>query len=588
MSLFHALLADGPPPIPPSFDVMHFGASDESHARVATRQTVLEPSVAGADIPMSWSCWICPSNIGTQNMRVFGVAETAANPQQYALQLNLQNITTSINQKLRFILFTDASNFINVDTQSKFLRNRWTHVVVTYDGSEAATGVEIYLNGVLQAVDRATTGTYTGARQSANFRFMVGRVDGAVQRYRGDMLHLAIWDNELDQAKITELYNEGVPIDVTTVSFYATDIVAFWPMDTVTTCTNNATFNFSTVTNIISRNVPVGPQFDKLSIFKGTVANAAYVAFGSLYKNGANTFVWHGRSGTSHVANGNIVKLVLNSETMTVTGPTTVIDDPTVDLRGGSAGIIDDKIMVFSSRYTDPTFQNINRYESTDALIGEAFGAATVMTTSETVFNFFGRVTETYTPGEYVVPEFENDGTNYEINLFHRDSAGTWTKENVWSGTAGKYVEGAICKVGNNTWIMLLRSEAANGLYMTYSTDDRQTWSTPAATGLGTGGRANADMCLDPDGKLIVIYMDRGDDMVSITHSNVIADIIADPTDWVSSSDIFLSYTTDSHGVLGYPQIVRDGFRYAVCFSGELSAGVADIYFGYGIIGLGA
>lgn len=591
MSLFQALLAEAPPPpppVPPFFDVMYFTEADTGRANVSTRQTVLEPSTAGVDHAMSWSVWICPSNVGTQLMRVFGVCETAANNQQYALQLNLQNTTTSINQKLRFILFTDGSNFINIDTQTIFLRNRWTHVVVTYDGSESNTGLEMYINGVLQTVDRQATGTYTGARNSANLRFMAGAVFGSSGRYRGDMKDLAVWDNELDQTKVTELFNNGLPIDVTTVSFYGSDIVAYWQMDTDTVCTNSATFNLGTVTGITTRNVPVGPDFKKLSIFKATVANANYVAFGGMFKNGPNKFDIQLRSGTTHLANGNIVKISLNSSTLAVTGPITVIDDPTVDLRGGSAGIIDGKVMVFSSRFTGPgTFHNINRYESTDGLIGETFGAATVMPTTETAYNFYGKVAETYTNGEFVVPMFENDGTNYEINLFHRNLAGTWTKSNVWTGTTEKYVEAAICRTGGNSWVMLMRSEASSGLFMTFSTDDRASWSTPAATGLGSSGRANADMCLDPDGNLIVIYMDRGTDSIYITAGNVIADIIADPTDWNTSSQVFLSYTTDSLGICGYPMIERDGFYYAIAFSAEFSSSVTDLYLGYGIIGLG-
>jgi len=574
------------PDIPASFNVMFF-APGVAHARVSARQLDLEPSVAGVDRAMSWSVWVCASNIYTNTQRVFGSSETAGANQQYALQINDQSLSganAGINQKLRFVLFTDSSNFITIDSTNIFLRNRWTHIVITYDGSEDQSGFEMYLNGVLDSTaTKSETGSYTGARNSANLRFMVSRVDTAsLGRYGGDQTTLAIWDKELNQTEVDELYNFGVPIDVDTVSFYG-NIEAYWSLKTGTTCSNNATFNFSSVNNITTRNIPVGPNFDKLSIFRAHPADTNYVSFGSAFLVSGN-FYWNGRSSvTSHLAGGDIVKITFDRSTYAVGTKTTIINDAD-DLRAGSAGIIDTDIYNFTSRFSNPTFLNQGRYVSTDGLTGETFGSITTMATTLANFNFYGKIIEDYTPGDYIVSQFEFTSPNYQVNIWRR-IAGVWSKTNVWSGTTEGLTESAICLDGAGGYIMLCRSDLLNDLYLITSADG-VTWTSPQATTLATG-ISNADMVLDPDGNLTVIFMDRATDRISISPGNVIADILADPTDWVAPSEIFESYTTDSLGILGYPTIWRDEFHYFVAFSAEFSSSRADLYLGYGIIGLG-
>ena len=210
-----------------TYDVMHYSFGNTS-AYVAARQTALEPAVAGVDRAMSWSLWLYSSNINTENAaRVFACAYTAAGDQQYSLSINDSDLTDSTqNQKLAFVLFTDLSNTIGIRTTNRFARGRWAHVVITYDGSEANTGIEIYINGVRDATAiRSTTGTYTGAHNNSSLRFMTSWAYVAQSRdFAGDQRDLAIGDIELDQTKVDELYNVGVPIDVNTVSFYGANI----------------------------------------------------------------------------------------------------------------------------------------------------------------------------------------------------------------------------------------------------------------------------------------------------------------------------------------------------------------------------
>jgi hypothetical protein len=581
-------LRNARPPIPDFFDVMFF-SPNAAYANVSARQLALEPSVSGVDGPRSWSLWVEASNIGTGLFRVFGCALTTSTTQQYALQIQPQSSTDATNQKMRFVLFTDGSNFIFIETTNKFLRNRWTHVVVTYSGSETSAGLNIYLNGVLDSTAvKSGSGAYTGALNNSSLRFTVSNVFTATSRFAGDMRDLAVWTTELDQTKVTTLYNLGIPIDVDTVSFYGSDIASYWPLRTTLTSTTNSIFNFVSDVGITTRNIPVGPDYNKISIFNGVPVNSRYISFGGMFKPFANKFHWNGRSGTSHLANGKIVKLVFDQTDMSVTAPLDIITDGTYDLRGGSAGIINSLITNLATRYTTAgaVFVDQQRWESTDGFTGETFGSPVSMTVAGTSFNFYGKIVEGYTSGEFLVPQFEFVTPNFLVNIWKRDTGGTWSKQNIYSGASAQLTECSLCRVGNNTFFCLVRNNAGSGLYLIYSTDGGATWSAPFATGLGTGV-SNADMALDHNDKLVVIYMDRATGGIYITIENAIADIIADPTAWNSSSRVFQGYSTDSTVILGYPCIVRDGFNWAIAFSSEFSSSRADIYFGYGILGLG-
>lgn len=591
-TLFHNLLTDGgaitPPAKPANADVMLFSPVSHAHANVSTRQTALEPGVAGVDAPKSWSFWINPSNVVTGSARVFGVGPTTNSNAQYVLSIIPGSTQNSTNQCLNFSIFTTfATAFINFSSSQKILKGRWTHVVITYDGSESNTGFELYINGVRDAsINRTSGGTYTGALNDSNNRFFTSAVAASTSRYGGDLARFAIWSTELDQTEVDELYASGVPIDVDGVSFYS-DIVAYWPMKTDMNCLNNATFNLGSVTNISTRNVPLGPDYERLSIFNGYPVNTAYVSFGALYKPQAgNTVYWNGRSGTSHLANGNLVKFTFNQSTLGTTAPVTMIDDATYDLRGGTAGVFDGTdIINFSSRFTSPsTWIDASYWESTDGLTGETYGSASTFSVTEPIYNFYGRVVNGTLGGEYFVPHFENDGTDFQVNLFKRSSGGTWSKQVVWSGTTEMLTETAILDAGSNRYILLSRSNAVGGgLYMMYSTDGAATWSSPVDTGLAVG-TAMADMCLDPYGNIVVIWADRDDGYIRISQGNVVSDVISDPTDWNAGSIIFEGYSTDVTNILGYPQIIRDGWNYTVSFSTEFSSSRADLYFGYGRI----
>lgn len=586
MSLFHNLLAGAgltAPPKPPLANSMFWSGTSHARANMSARQTALEPtSSAGVDKPYTWSFWIRPANTKPDTNRILIDGPLVSNTFSYIITINPLSAQTA-SGVLAITLQTSTGNSIGRYTSAPLRKGRVSHVAITYTGSEVNTGIKIYINGTEDTSAVLTSaGTYTGLLNDSNARIQFGSVNSSTSSFGGDLKEFCFWNKALSAGEVTTLYNAGIPIAASSVGFYS-DIIAYYPMATDLTCANNAALNVSTSTNVATRSTNFGVSYESLTMFNAYPANSAYTAFGGLIQNGAQT-QWYGRSGTTHLANGNIVKHVFNQSTFLTGGPTTVIDDATYDLRGGSVGILNsNQILFFTAKFTGPsTFIELDRYESTDGLTGQTFGAAIPMATTLGGYVFYGKMIEGYIAGEYWVPEYEAvAATSYNVYVWHY-SGGVWTKNTVWTGSPGNaYGEPAILKAGNGTFLLVLRSETVAGLHLSISTNGGSTWSTPTAMNVGAG-ICNADMCLDPYGRIVLVYMDRSTGRLLVSAENKLSTIVANPTAWNVASTVFQSYPTDSLSILGYPSIIRQGWYYTIALSAEFSSSRADLIMGYG------
>ncbi len=86
----------------------------------------------------------------------------------------------------------------------------WIHVVMTYDATEAPSGITLYLDGV--AVDNAdnNSGAYTAMHNTAS-DVVIGRTSGGNydRSAEGKIDNVMIFNKELSQAEVTTLYNAG-------------------------------------------------------------------------------------------------------------------------------------------------------------------------------------------------------------------------------------------------------------------------------------------------------------------------------------------------------------------------------------------
>lgn len=582
MSLFQSLLADsGLPPEPPTYNVTQFGPGN---SRVAARQLALEPSVSGVDRAMSWSGWILCNNIGTQNMRPFCNMDPGTAFQQYSFNILDQARADSLNQHANFTLFNTANTgTIAVNSGEKFLRARWYHVVVTYDGSETSAGIKLYLQGVEDlAATHTSTGSYAGAGSATGYRFQAGAVLGG--NFNGRMRDLAVWNRVLTTGEVVSLFNNGVPIDVDTLAFYAAAIEAYWPMRTNANCLNSATFNLGTLNSVTFGTYPLGPNYKFLSMFNGVVGNTAYLAFGSW----ANSRRIYTRSGTDHVTDGIGVTASLNpAGSLSLSALTNVITEMPIDLRNFASGEDVNLIRNFTGRYNGTVITDTNNYDSTDGLTGLTFGSRNDITSilPSSGGLTYGKVCLNSVAGDNFVAWYSGSvaGT-YHIGII-KETGGVFSYISVYIGSVD-YVEPGLIYCGGSTYIIVCRRLANNGLQMFSSTNNCVTWSAPAATGLGTGV-CMGDGCLMPHtGKIVLIYADRTTGLCYVSTDNLLADVLANPLDWNAGSGIFQKYTFGAN-ILGYPGIVADPVApgcVAVFVSAEASSTRADLFVGYGQI----
>lgn len=99
----------------------------------------------------------------------------------------------------------------------------WYHIVGTYDGSDAYTGLKLYINSVLQTPD-----VDGGAPSPVGASFTKSAIVSVSPSnyYNGLVNEAAIWSTELTQTQVNEIYNSGAPDDLSSLSSYSS--IALW------------------------------------------------------------------------------------------------------------------------------------------------------------------------------------------------------------------------------------------------------------------------------------------------------------------------------------------------------------------------
>jgi hypothetical protein len=566
--------------IPTFYNTTSF-LNEASIAAQSARQTALEPTNAGVDKTISYSCWF---RLGAQSIRnrtqyLFNVWSGAA-LQMACYVINSDN-QTSACEKLRFGLYNGA-NYIEVQTTTRIKIRNWYHIAVTYDGTENVNGIKIYINGVLETPVPFTGGAYVGALNNAGNRFYFGNISTLTKEFVGNVRDLAVWNKVLVQAEVTEL---SASFDIPAVSFYAS-IIALWKFQTDATCHNNATYNFTASTLVYSQSLAIDPTEEQIFLQRAEIGSTRYVAFGGSYLDSDGKIKMYLRSGTSHVIGGRVEKITYDPADKSVV-VTPVITDGSYSMSGVSLGKIGTVVHVFCTRYDQPsdTFIDSRIYRSTDGETGEVFDAGEVIVPNYIRFEFYGDLVSGN--GMKAVPYFGHNGAGtWRLSVLKStDDFATHTKITVSNGV-GYYGEGWLA-YSRGKWIMLLRrNQAPYGIFLSYSTDDCATWSVPVLTNLGSAsGDSNCCIAVNSVGNLHIALMRRGTNFIYLSKNNDIDYVIANPTLFATPTTIGASYSTDSTDPLGYPNLVHLGDEeYFLCTSNELSVSRADMFMGHGKI----
>lgn len=156
------------------------------------------------DRPFSVSGWVKTSVIG--KVVIMGKGSDVTGDHEWTLY-------TDGNGKMSFVMWDQAngiSQYVRIGRlySTPITNDTWYHVVGTYDGSSDVSGIKVYLDGVRVDDTNTVSGNYTGMNANGSNITMGGTFQ---HKYlTGILEEVAIYDTNLSQTQIDNLYNSGI------------------------------------------------------------------------------------------------------------------------------------------------------------------------------------------------------------------------------------------------------------------------------------------------------------------------------------------------------------------------------------------
>jgi hypothetical protein len=171
-------------------------------------------SGGGVDLPFSVSCWVRLTAYGTG---IYAFSTLIAKSQSISGAWSREWAFSQANSTgFVFNIFnpdTTGVNYIGRLVGSPLSLNIWYHLTATYSGSKTASGINLYINGILQsAATNVGGGTYTGMGNTATtvelgrqYSSGVGDDSGY---FSGNISNVLIYRNKaLSASEIQQNYN---------------------------------------------------------------------------------------------------------------------------------------------------------------------------------------------------------------------------------------------------------------------------------------------------------------------------------------------------------------------------------------------
>jgi len=207
------------------------------------------------DSPFSLSAWIKPDAIA--NNTILMGKNSGTGTEEYEFRFG----SGGSGNGLRFRLWdASASKYIQVRLDVTIPTGSWSHVVATYDGTGTATGIEIYVDGVIPFNTELTQAGYVAMENTAA-PFSMGTLggQGGMTFYDGKMDEVSMFDIELSAAQVFAIYNSGTP---NTLNGH-TGLIGWWRMGEsgaypiINDSSTNS--NDATMTNMTSSDINTDP-----------------------------------------------------------------------------------------------------------------------------------------------------------------------------------------------------------------------------------------------------------------------------------------------------------------------------------------
>ncbi len=166
------------------------------------------------DSPFSILFWV-KIEPTTQSSNVFIGKSNFAPNREYAIGM------FGGSRKIRFFIKNQGGNSQqSIDSTTTISNDTWYHIAVTYDGSggnNAADGMTIYINGNSETPTNVLKNSYT-AMNNTSADFTIGKYNTASSNIAGNINDTSIFNSELTQAQVTEIYNGGIANDISNLN----------------------------------------------------------------------------------------------------------------------------------------------------------------------------------------------------------------------------------------------------------------------------------------------------------------------------------------------------------------------------------
>ena len=193
------------------------------------------------DSAFSVSTWFKMSSFNTNNV-VFSKDSGLPN-REYAIGF------FGTSQKLRFYIKDQGgNNQQSIDSTTLFALDTWYNVVCTYNGvggSNAADGMKIYVNKLLETPTNVIKGTYV-AMSNTTAPVNIGQYGAAASFLPATVDEVSVYDSELLQADVDSIYGVGEPTAIS-------GAIAHWRMGEEANFTSNWLVDNSALDNYSKR-----------------------------------------------------------------------------------------------------------------------------------------------------------------------------------------------------------------------------------------------------------------------------------------------------------------------------------------------
>ena len=155
------------------------------------------------DSPFSVSTWVLFTSVGGSTFKGI-VSKDNGTQREWAL---LENGSGKIRVFLKNTLNNPNVNQQSIDSTTTYLTNTWYNIVFTYDGrggSNAADGMYLYTNGMVEVPTNVTKGTYI-AMSSTIANLNIGRY--STNYFSGRISNTKIYNKAISAQEVLQNYN---------------------------------------------------------------------------------------------------------------------------------------------------------------------------------------------------------------------------------------------------------------------------------------------------------------------------------------------------------------------------------------------